>query len=137
MHESHATLEVGLRHREQLHVEDRHTVPRFNPDWPGFSDMPPVLATAMLVGFIEHTCVLGLRSLLTAEQRTVGTHVDISQVAPTPTGRTVTAAVEWVSIDGKSLLFKVTCHDDAGLVSEGTHRRAIIDMARFCKCLKA
>ncbi|MFE8596468.1 thioesterase family protein [Archangium violaceum] len=136
MRETRSILETGLRHSERLLVEDRHTVPRIVADWSGFADMPPVLATAMLIGFIEHTCVLGLRGLLTPEQRTVGTHVDISHVAPTPVGRTVTAAVELVRIDGNALLFNVTCHDDSGLVSEGTHRRAIIDMARFCKRLK-
>jgi fluoroacetyl-CoA thioesterase len=136
MSDNRSVLEVGLRHSERLLVEDRHTVPRVVPDWAGFADMPPVLATAMLVGFVENTCILGLRAFLTPEQRTVGTHVDISHVAPTPAGRTVTAEVELSRIDGKALEFKVRCHDEAGLVSEGTHRRAIIDFARFCQRLK-
>jgi fluoroacetyl-CoA thioesterase len=48
----------------------------------------------------------------------------------------VTARIELVSVEGRSLLFKVACHDEAGLIGEGTHRRAIIDAARFLEKLK-
>jgi fluoroacetyl-CoA thioesterase len=128
-----SVLKVGLRHSERLVVEARHTVPRVAPDWAGFDDMPPVLATAILVGFIERTCIMGLRGLLLSSQRTVGTHVNVSHVAPTPVGGTVTAEIELVGIDGKSLHFNATCHDDTGLVSEGSHQRAVIDFERFCE----
>ena len=39
--------------------------------------------------------------------------------------------MELEEIDGRSLLFRVSCHDDAGLIGEGTHKRAIIDVNRF------
>ena len=54
----------------------------------------------------------------------------------TPVGMAVTARIELVSVEGRSLLFKVACHDEAGLIGEGTHRRAIIDAARFLEKLK-
>jgi len=54
----------------------------------------------------------------------------------TPVGTAVTAPIELVSVEGWSLLFKVACHDEAGLIGEGTHRRAIIDAARFLEKLK-
>lgn len=122
---------VGLRHSESLRVESRHTVPEVEPTWPGFKAMPPVLATAMMVAFIEETCIMGLRPHLASGQGTVGTHVDVSHVAATPVGMNVTAEVELVGVEGKSLLFRVSCQDDAGLIGEGTHRRAIIDVAKF------
>lgn len=61
----------------------------------------------------------------------MGTHVDVNPVAATPVGMTVTATVELVEVEGRSLLFRAACHDDAGLIGEGTHRRAIIDLAKF------
>ena len=125
------SLTVGLRHCEQLTVEDRHTVPHVDSTWPGFADMPPVLATAMMIGFIEQTCIMGLRPFLAEGQHTVGTHVDISHVAATPTGMTISAEVELTAIDGKTLLFRVSCRDEAGLIGEGTHKRALIDVNRF------
>ncbi|MEV0108159.1 hypothetical protein AB0H42_17735 [Nocardia sp. NPDC050799] len=44
---------VGLTHRETLIVTARHTVPHVETDRPGFTDMPPVFATAMMIGFVE------------------------------------------------------------------------------------
>ncbi|WP_206666255.1 thioesterase family protein [Agrobacterium tumefaciens] len=128
-------LAVGLRHVERLLVAPLHTVPEIDDSWPGFRDMPPVLATAIMIAFIEETCVQGLRPFLDARQRTVGTHVDVSHVAATAVGMTVTAEIELTEIEGKSLLFRVTCRDEAGLIGEGTHRRAIVDIDRFMKKL--
>ena len=124
-------IPVGLRHRGRQVVQPRQTVPQVEPAWPGFSDMPPVFAAAMMIGFIEQTCVTALRPWLAPGQHAVGTHVDVSHVAATPVGMTITAEIELVSVQRRTLLFKVSCHDDAGLVGEGTHRRAIIDVARF------
>lgn len=120
----------GLRHSEQMVVTPAHTVPQVG-NWPGFADMPPVFATAMMIGFMEQTCIQALRPYLTDSQRTVGTHVDMNHVAATPTGMGVVVQVELVEVRGKSLTFKVTCSDDAGLIGEGMHQRAIIDVERF------
>lgn len=132
----HAELAAGLRHSWQLTVDPRHTVSRVDATWPGFRDMPPVLATAMMVAFIEETCIMGLRPFLPPGQGSVGTHVDVSHVAATPVGMTVTAEVELTGIEGRSLCFRVSCRDEAGLIGEGMHRRAIIDIARFNQRLR-
>jgi len=106
-------------------------------DWPGFADMPAVFATAMMVGFMEQTCIEALRPYLEEGQRTVGTHVDMSHVAATPVGMVVEARVELVEVQGKALVFKVACSDEAGPIGEGVHRRAIIDLRRFEERLAA
>ena len=84
-------LAIGLRHCEHLTVALNHTVPQVDANWPGFKDMPPVLATAMMIAFVEQTCIMALRPFMLPGQRTVGTHVDITHVAPTPIGMDVTA----------------------------------------------
>jgi fluoroacetyl-CoA thioesterase len=55
----------------------------------------------------------------------------VNPVAATPIGMTVTATVELVEVEGLSLLFRAACHDEAGLIGEGTLRRAIIDLPKF------
>mgnify|MGYP000166740324 CR=1 FL=1 len=130
------TLSVGLSHSERMRVTAAHTVPQV-ADWPGFADMPPVFATAMMVGFMEQTCIQALRPWLDEGQRTVGTHVDMSHVAATPVGMLVEARVELVDIQGRALTFRVTCRDEAGLIGEGLHQRAIIDLQRFEQRLAA
>ncbi|ODU82870.1 MAG: thioesterase [Novosphingobium sp. SCN 63-17] len=126
----------GLIHQESMVVADRHTVPHVTPDWAGFADMPPVLATAMMVGFIENTCILALRPHLAPGQCSLGIHVDISHVAATLAGATITAQVELIAVEGRRLEFQVACHDDVGLIGEGRHRRAIIDTQRFMERLE-
>ena len=123
-------LPPGLCHSEHMVVAPVHSVPRVG-HWPGFADMPPVFATAMMIGFMEQTCIQALRPYLTASQRTVGTHVDMNHIAATPVGMKVVAEIELVEAKGKSLTFRVRCSDDAGLIGEGVHQRAIIDVRRF------
>ena len=127
---SRPALQPGLCHVARMTVAARHTVPQL-AEWPTLADMPAVFATAMMVGFMEQTCVEALRPYLDQGQRSVGTHVDMSHVAATPVGMVVEARVELVEVQGRSLLFKVACRDEAGLIGEGLHRRAIIDLQRF------
>ncbi len=127
---SRPVLQPGLSHVERMTVAARHTVPQL-AEWPSLADMPAVFATAMMVGFMEQTCIEALRPYLEPGQRSVGTHVDMNHVAATPVGMMVEARVELVEVQGRSLTFKVTCSDQAGLIGEGLHRRAIIDLQRF------
>lgn len=124
-------LAIGLCRSQTIHVDERMTVPRVNPAFTGFSDMPPVFATAFLVGFIEWVCVEALRPYLGAGEQSVGVHIDLSHSAATPIGMKVTAQVELVEIDGPRLRFKTVCHDEVEVVSEGSHERFIIERKRF------
>ncbi|RUV25520.1 MAG: thioesterase [Mesorhizobium sp.] len=124
-------LKPGLHHVQTLRVDDSLTVPAMTTAFASFADMPPVFATAFMVGFIEWACVEALRPFLSSHERTVGTHVDVSHVAATPVGMTVTADVELVAVQGRKLRFKVSCSDENGLIGEGFHERAIVDHDKF------
>ena len=65
--------------------------------------MPPVLATAIMIGFIEQTCIQALRPYLAPGQHSVGTLINISHSAPTSVGMTVKANVELEAIKGRKL----------------------------------
>jgi fluoroacetyl-CoA thioesterase len=123
-------LKPGLRHAQTLRVDQSLTVPAVSPHF-AFGDMPPVFATAFMVGFVEWACIEALRPFLDPNERTVGTHIDVSHVAATPVGLTVTAEVELVSVEGRKLRFKVACRDDSGPIGEGFHERAIIHLEKF------
>lgn len=124
-------MPAGLTHHESLTVTEALTVPAMSQAFTGFVDMPPVFATAFMVGFIEWTCIEALRPYLTDGQKTVGTHVDVSHVAATPVGMSVTADVELVEVEGRKLRFRVACRDEGGPIGEGFHERVIIDHKRF------
>lgn len=124
-------LTPGLAHTQRLRVTDALTVPAVSPAFPGFADMPPVFATAYMVGFLEWACVEALRPYLEPGEHTVGTQVEVTHQAATPVGMEVTALVELVETRGRKLRFKVTLWDEADVIGEGWHERALIDRSRF------
>ncbi len=121
----------GLVFRQSVAVDESLTVPRVSAKYTGFADMPPVFATAYLVGLVETTCVDALRPYLAANEQTVGTHVDMSHIAATPVGMNVTAEIELVAVEGRKLTFKVACRDEMELICAGYHERMIVDRAKF------
>ena len=126
-----ADLKPGLRHSETLTVSEALSVPAQARYFDPTTEMPPVLATAQMIAFVEWTCVHALAPYLSPEQRTVGTRVDMTHTAATPIGMTVTADVELVEIKDRTLRFKVACRDEKDPIGEGFHERAVIDHARF------
>jgi fluoroacetyl-CoA thioesterase len=129
-------LQPGLTHSRSLIVEPSITVPALPALLGVFADMPPVLATACMVGFVETTCMEALAPHLAPGQKTVGIHVDLSHVAATPVGMRVTAEVELVAVEGRKLRFKVECRDEQEIIGAGFHERAIIEEARFLARLR-
>jgi fluoroacetyl-CoA thioesterase len=128
---TNAAPRMGLRHSQTITIDTVLTVPALPRALADFSDMPPVLATAYMVGLVEATCVVALKPYLAPGQRTVGTHIDMNHSAATPIGMTVTAEVELIEVDGRRLRFRVSCRDDAEVIGEGFHERFIIDFGRF------
>ncbi|MBU6505590.1 MAG: thioesterase family protein, partial [Betaproteobacteria bacterium] len=97
-----------------------------------------VFATGFLVGFLEWACIKALEPYLDwPREMTLGTHIDVSHEAPTPPGRTVTATVELLEVEGRRLLFAVEAHDGVAIISRGTHQRHIIVRERFLERLAA
>jgi fluoroacetyl-CoA thioesterase len=124
-------LQAGLTFSQSIDVDESLTVPSVSPRFGGFAEMPPVFATAFMVGFGESTCIEALRPYLLEGEHTVGTHIDMSHVAATPIGLHVKADVELVAVEGRKLRFRVRCFDALELIGEGTHERAVIRTASF------
>lgn len=124
-------LKPGLKATRSITIDEALTVPSVATDHFRFVDMPPVFATAFLVGFVEWTCIEVLRPYLDASQRTVGVHVDLSHSAATPIGMKATAEVELVERNDRKLRFRVLVRDEADVISEGLHDRYVIDVDRF------
>ena len=132
-----ADLKVGLRHRKTIRVEPGLTVPEVSPAFGEFRDMPPVFATAYMVGFVEATCIEGMKPYLTTGQGSVGIHVDMSHAAATPVGMDVTAEVELVAVEGRRLRFRVECRDEKDVIGTGFHERFVIDVPKFLARVEA
>jgi fluoroacetyl-CoA thioesterase len=124
-------LKPGLRHSATLTVGEALAVPAQARLFDATAEMPPVFATAQMIAFVEWTCVAALAPYLSPQQRTVGTQVEMTHTAATPIGMTVTAEVELLTVDGRTLRFKVACRDEKEPIGDGFHERTIIDNVRF------
>jgi fluoroacetyl-CoA thioesterase len=90
-----------------------------------------VLATPVLVGWLEEAAIRAVSPHLAAGQRSVGTMVSMKHLAATPAGMTVRATARVKALDGRRVLFDVEAHDEKEKIAEGEHERYIVAVARF------
>ena len=90
-----------------------------------------VLSTPHMIGFMEMTCRNTVLPLLDAGYDTVGTHVNVAHLAASPIGMCVTFTAEVIRVDGRRVEFRVEARDEKEKIGEGTHERAIINIAKF------
>lgn len=126
------SLKPGLTYQFKFTVPETKTVPRLYPESELFQQMPEVLATGYLVGLLEWACIEMLEPHLDwPREQSLGTHVDFSHTAATPPGLTITVDVRLDKVEGRKLVLKLAAHDGVETISEGTHERHVIDVARF------
>jgi fluoroacetyl-CoA thioesterase len=90
-----------------------------------------VLSTPKMIGFMERASRDAVLPFLDPGHDTVGTHVNVYHLAAAPMGATVTFLAEITGANEKRVQFRVEAWSDGKKVGEGTHERAIIDVARF------
>jgi fluoroacetyl-CoA thioesterase len=130
------TLKPGLAYQFKFKIPPTKTVPRLYPESRLFQQMPAVLATGYMVGLLEWACIEALRPHLDwPSEQSLGTHINVSHLAATPPGLTVTVDVRLDKVDGRKLLFSISAHDGVDKITEGTHERHVIDRARFASRL--
>jgi fluoroacetyl-CoA thioesterase len=90
-----------------------------------------VLSTPHMIGYMERTCRDTVLPWLEAGCDTVGTQVNVAHLAATPIGMSVTFTAEVIRVDGRRVEFRVEARDEKEKIGEGTHERAIINVAKF------
>ena len=92
---------------------------------------PDVLATSRMIALMELAAARAMRPLLESGQLSVGLTVNVKHTAATPVGCVVRAVATYLGSEGKVYRFKVEAFDEAGLIGEGEHTRAIIATDRL------
>jgi fluoroacetyl-CoA thioesterase len=125
------TLKPGATAQFAFRVPAEKTVPHLYPEAPEFREMPTVFATGFMVGLMEWACLKVLAPHLGEGEGSLGVHIDVSHVAATVPGQTVTVDAECTKVAGRRIWFNVKAHDGIDLIGEGRHERMIIPWARF------
>lgn len=122
-------IQPSLKGQIGLVVAEEHTAQHLG------SGAVKVLATPQMVLLMEQASVAAVEHLLPAGYCTVGAHLDISHLAPTPVGFGVRALAELIEVDGRRLAFRVQVFEEPfgedQLIGEGIHRRVIVSLQRF------
>lgn len=90
-----------------------------------------VFATPAMIALMEQTAWKSVESELEEGTGTVGTYLEVSHDAPTPTGMEVTCESVLTAVNGRELTFEVKAYDERGMVGKGIHKRFIIKEERF------
>jgi fluoroacetyl-CoA thioesterase len=125
------TVPIGTKHEEKTLVTSENAI-----DFLGMENAR-VLSTPHLIGYLEMTARNSVKPLLDAGYDTVGTQVTVSHLAATPMGMSVIFRSEVISAGDRRVTFKVEAFDEKEKVGEGTHERAIVNVARFATRLTA
>ena len=90
-----------------------------------------VLSTPTMVSMMELAAMEAIKPFLEAGESSVGMTIEVSHTAATPPGHRARAEAELTKVEGRRLEFAVSAFDDVEQIGSGTHRRAVIDSAKF------
>ena len=93
--------------------------------------MPTVFATGFMVGLMEWTCMKVLEPHLEPGEGSLGIHIDVSHIAPTVPGQTVTVDATCTKVVGRKVWFDVKAHDGIDAIGAGRHERIIVHWNKF------
>jgi fluoroacetyl-CoA thioesterase len=97
----------------------------------------PVLGTPALLALAESACVEAIAGDLPDGETSVGTWAEIEHLKATPIGHSVCAHATLIGHHGRRLEFKVSVEQDGEPVAKISHRRVLVDRARFLEKLAA
>ena len=131
------TLRSGLTYCEAFLVTRANTVPELAIAADELASMPAVLATPYMIAMMEIACTNLIRQHAEEGEGSLGIKVDVTHLAATLPGQTVTVEVEVVEVTGRKVAFKVTAHDGIDKIGEGRHERMVVPWARVRPALAA
>jgi fluoroacetyl-CoA thioesterase len=101
------------------------------------SSLAAVMSTPAMIAMMEMAAMNAIKQYLEPGESSVGMSIDVQHSAPTPPGHRVRAEAEVIAVEGRRLELAVRAFDDVEQVGSGTHRRAVIDAAKFNDRLKS
>ena len=89
-----------------------------------------VYSTPSMVSDVEYACLRLIQRHLPEGQSSVGMHVSVDHLAPTPPGNDVAITVTVTAVDGRKVTLDASVRDALELVGSGVHVRYVVDVER-------
>ena len=125
-------IPIGSTASYSLLVTAEHRANRFKD-----VTLPPVFATPMMVMLMENAALNAIKPYLDASEYCVGMRVDVTHLAATPAGMTVTAQAQVTAVNGRKIKFRIEAADGIETIGVATHERVVIDRTRMAERLNA
>ncbi len=123
------SLKAGLETKKTVTVDESRCI--------GFMGKEgAVYATPRMVSDVEYTCRDMLLAHLDEGEDSVGAHVSIDHLAPTPIGMQVTVEVRIAEVDRRKVVFEFAVKDIEE-VGRGKHVRFVVETAKTRERLAA
>jgi fluoroacetyl-CoA thioesterase len=125
-------IPVGTKGNFTLVVRPEHLANNFKD-----AMLPPVLSTPVMIMIMENSALNALKPYLDPGECAVGTLVSVRHLAATLVGKRVTGEAEVTKVAGKRIEFSVRAFDEHEEIGNGTHERALVNLAKIAERLKA
>ena len=89
-----------------------------------------VYSTPSMVSDVENACLRLIQKHLDEEQSSVGMHVSLDHLAPTPVGCEVEVSVTVAAVEGRKVTLDARVRDAVEVVGTGVHVRYVVDVPR-------
>ena len=124
------SLKAGLAHSKTVQVDESRCI--------GFMGKEgAVYATPRMVSDVEYTCREFLLAHLDPGADSVGAHVSIDHLAPTPMGLSASIDLKVVEVDRRKVTFEFAVRDPLEPVGRGRHVRFVVETAKTRERLAA
>ena len=124
------SLAAGLRCVRRITVDQQRTITFLG-------ESMRVYATPWVVSDAEYTCRDMILPHLDKGEDSVGSHVEIDHLAPTPLGMWAEVSVTVARVEGRRVSFDFTVRDAVEEVAKGRHVRFVVDIAKTAERLAA
>ena len=118
-------IEIGTENAVSTVVDETNIASRAK------SGTLPVFATPCMIALMEQAAAELVQRSLGDGSTTVGIQMNVSHLAATAIGATVTATAKVTAVDRRKIYFEVTAFDNAGIIGKGEHTRFVVDTEKF------
>jgi len=124
------TLQPGLTITSRIDIDAGRTISFLGDD-------SRVYATPFVLYDVEVVCQTLIKAHLDDSEDTVGSHVEISHMAPTPLGMWVEITVTITAVKGRKVELSFECRDSLDTIAKGTHTRFVVDKIKTAEQIKS
>jgi predicted thioesterase len=124
------SFQAGMFMEKKIETKPEMAASRFH------ENSPRVLSSPSLITFMQTICADLMAPFLDPAEMVVSVRMEMSHLASTPIGSTITVRAEIDRIEGNKVYFKIDAYDEVEKIATGYNDMFIINEERFERGIK-